>query len=159
MRRRTFLASLLAVALAASIAPAFGDMAPDTTDMQALRSAVQADKRGYVAAMLKLGPAEAKKFWPIYDQYQRARAGADARRAKAIVDVVGREGPLTDAYARTLAGELMAADEAEIKARRILQNRLMRAVSPRTAARYLQLEAKIRALEAYDIASSLPLVQ
>jgi outer membrane PBP1 activator LpoA protein len=159
MRRRTFLASLLAVALQAGIAPAFGDTAPEATDMQTLRSAVQADKRGYVAGMLKLSAAEAKKFWPIYDQYQRARAGADARRAKAIVDVVGREGPLTDAYARTLAGELMAADEAEIKARRILQNRLMRAVSPRTAARYLQLEAKIRALEAYDIASSLPLVQ
>jgi outer membrane PBP1 activator LpoA protein len=159
MRRRTVVASLLGVAVMAGIAPVFADTAPDTTDMQTLRAAVQADKRGYVSGMLKLGPAEAKKFWPIYDRYQRARAAADARRAKAIVDVVGREGPLTDAYARTLAGELMAADEAEIKARRILQNRLMRAVSPRTAARYLQLEAKIRALEAYDIASSLPLVQ
>ena len=127
--------------------------------VDAARQQLRDDKRGLVERNMQLTPAEAKKFWPIYDQYQRARAGADARRAKAIVDVVGREGPLTDAYARTLAGELMAADEAEIKARRILQNRLMRAVSPRTAARYLQLEAKIRALEAYEIASSLPLVQ
>jgi hypothetical protein len=127
--------------------------------MQSLRAAVQADKRGYVGRVLKLTDAEARKFWPIYNQYQRARAGADERRAKAIVDVVGREGALTDAYAKVLAGELMAADEAEIKARRTLQNRLMRSVRPRTAARYLQLESKIRAVEAYDIASSLPLVQ
>jgi hypothetical protein len=131
----------------------------DATDMQALRSAVQADKRAYGTSVLKLSDAEAKKFWPIYDRYQRARALADERRATAIVNVVGRDRPMTDAYAKTLAGELMAADEAEIKARRTLQNRLMRAVSARTAARYLQLEAKIRALEAYDIASSLPLVK
>jgi hypothetical protein len=53
----------------------------------------------------------------------------------------------------------MAADEAEIKARRILQNRLMRTVSPRTAARYLQLESRVRAVEAYDVATSLPLLK
>jgi Spy/CpxP family protein refolding chaperone len=156
--RRTVLATLFAAGLACA-APVLAQAPGDATDMQTLRSAVQADKRAYVAQMLKLSPAEAKKFWPIYDQYQRARAAADERRAKAIVDVVGRDQPMTNAYAKTLATELMAADEAEIKARRTLQNRLMRAVSPRTAARYLQLEAKIRAIEAYDIASSLPLVR
>ena len=157
--KRSVLASLLAIALIAGAGPSAGAAPGDVTDMESLRSAVQADKRDYVSSTLNLSPAEAKKFWPIYDRYQRARAAADERRAKAIVDVVGRDRPLTDPYAKTLAGELMAADEAEIKARRTLQNQLMRAVSPRTAARYLQLEAKIRALEAYDIASSLPLVQ
>jgi outer membrane PBP1 activator LpoA protein len=157
--KRTVLATALAAALLLGAGPAAAQNPSDTTDMQSLRSAVHADKRDYVARVLKLSDAEAKKFWPIYNQYQRARAAADERRAKAIVDVVGRDAALTDAYAKVLAGELMAADEAEIKARRTLQNRLMRSVRPRTAARYLQLESKIRAVEAYDIASSLPLVQ
>ena len=147
-----------AIVLAATAASA-ADKAGDVTDLEALRSAVQADKRGYVTRTLQLSDAEGRKFWPIYDQYQRARAGADERRTRAIVDVVGRERPMSDAYAKSLVTELMAADEAEIKARRTLQNRLLRAVSPRTAARYLQLESKIRAVEAYDIASSLPLVK
>jgi hypothetical protein len=43
--------------------------AADVTDMQALRAAVKADKRAFVAATLALTDAEAKKFWPIYDAY------------------------------------------------------------------------------------------
>ena len=35
----------------------------------------------------------------------------------------------------------------------------MRALPPRKAARYLQLESKIRAVEAYEIAQALPLVR
>ena len=65
---------------------------------------------------------------------------------------------MSDLYARNLATELMQADEAEIKARRTLQNKLMRVLPPRKAARYLQLESKIRAVEAYEIAAALPLV-
>ncbi len=47
------------------------DRVRDVTDMQALRAAVRADKKAYVASMLMLTPAEAKKFWPAYDAYQR----------------------------------------------------------------------------------------
>jgi hypothetical protein len=109
--------------------------------------------------VLRLSEAEAKRFWPIYERYQRARKAADERRTTAIVQAIGRDRPITDAYAKTLATELMAADEAEIKARRILQNRLMRTVSPRTAARYLQLESRVRAVESFDWATSLPLLK
>src|SRR5438045_9073914 len=42
----------------------------DVTDMQALRAAIKSDKKWFVAATLQLKPAEAKKFWPIYDTYQ-----------------------------------------------------------------------------------------
>ena len=102
--------------------------------MQALRAAVQADKRAYVASTLQLTDAEAKSFWPIYDLYQHSCDLADRRRTRAIVEVVGRDRPLTDAYARSVATELIGADEAEIKARRTLQNRLMSAL-PRARRR------------------------
>ena len=35
----------------------------------------------------------------------------------------------------------------------------MRALPPKKALRYLQLEAKIRAVQAYDIAQAIPLVK
>ena len=150
--------ALVAATLAAPLSRA-ADAGADVTDMQALQSAVKADKRGYVASVLKLNDAEAKKFWPIYDLYQKSLNLADRRRTRAIVEVVGTDRPMTDPYARSLATELIATDEAEIKARRTLQNRLMRALPPRKAARYLQLESKIRAVEAYEIAQALPLVK
>jgi len=66
---------------------------------------------------------------------------------------------VSDPYAKQIAKDLMAAEEAEVKARRTLYNRLIRAVPPKTALRYLQLEAKIRTVQAYDIAQAMPLVK
>lgn len=157
--RTTLRATVLALALALG-APAFAaDNGSDANELETLRSAVRADKRAYVAKALQLSDAEARKFWPIYDQYQRARQGSDERRTRAIVDLVGRSEPLSDAYVRSFMNEVTFADDQEVKARRTLQRRLLRAVSPRTAARYLQLESKIRAIEAYDIATSVPLIR
>ena len=130
-----------------------------------LREAVRADKKAFVAATLKLTDAEAKRFWPIYDAYQRDLDAVNRRRVLALTTLVGRDRPMSDIYARNLAGELLASDEAEIKLRRTLQNRLMsrtpgRVVMPPTkAARYLQLESKIRAYEDYDVAVNCPLIK
>lgn len=163
---RTMLAAAL-LALAVSGSPASLAQAPskstdksaDVTDLQQLRAAIQRDKRAFIAGKLNLTDAEARKFWPVYDTYQRALEAGDRRRSRAIIDVVGQDRPLTDAYAKQLASDLIAVDDAEIRARKTLQNRLMRVLPPRKAVRYLQLESKIRAVDAYDIAESLPLVR
>ena len=156
---RNFAAALLvAVAMAATPAPAQGQPAP-ANDMQALRAAVKADKRALVEKTLDLTPAEATKFWPIYDAYQRSvdmREPQDGARGRGLV---GFDRPLSDVFAKKLANEMIAADEAEIKARRTMQNKLMRALPPKKAARYLQLEGKIRAFQDYDLAVAIPLVK
>jgi hypothetical protein len=140
------------------------DTAADVTDMQALRKAVQTDRKALVAATLKLTDAEAKRFWPIYDAYQRDLDVANRRRVVAVEGLIGLDKPISDLYARSVATELLVVDENEIKLRRTLQNRLMRGVPtrvlpPRKAARYMQLEAKIRAVQAYDIAANIPLIR
>ncbi len=159
-----FAAALFAAGLIVAQLAWAEDKIADVTDMDALRASIRADKKGYVASILKLTPTEAKRFWPIYDNYQRIADAANRRRSVAVEAIVGLDKPVTDAYARNLANELIAADEEEIRARRALSNRLMRGVPtrvlpPRKAARYLQLESKVRAMQAYDIASGIPLVK
>ena len=127
--------------------------------MAALRAAVQADKKALVARTLDLTAAEAKKFWPAFDAYQRSLDAANRRRVVVVEELIGTDRPLSDLHAKNLANELIAADEAEIKARRTLHNRVMRALPDKKAARYLQLEGKIRAAQAYDVAATIPLVK
>jgi hypothetical protein len=131
----------------------------EVTDMEALRTAVKADKKAFVAATLALTDAEAKKFWPIYDAYQRAVDLANRKRNLAIQGLIGRDKPLTDLYAKALLKDLFDSDDTEIAARRTMQNRLLRALPAKKVARYLQLEAKIRATQAYDMATTFPLVK
>ena len=157
--KSTVLAVLLAaVSLAGPLALA-QDKRGDLTDIDALRKAVRADKKALVASKVELTDAEAKKFWPLYDAYQRVLEAASRQRAVAMEDLLGTDKPLSDLYAKTLAAELIAADENEIKARRKLQNAVMKALPPKKAARYLQLENKIRAYQAYDIAAAFPLIR
>ena len=131
----------------------------DVTDLQALRTAVRADKKAFVASTMQLTDTEAKKFWPAYDAYQGSLNMANRERILAIEGLIGWDKPLSDLYAKNLAMDVVAADEMEIKARRTLYNRVMKALPAKKAARYLQLEAKIRAVQAYDIALAIPLVK
>ena len=133
--------------------------AADVTDMQALRTAVKADKRAFVAATLALNDAEAKKFWPIYDAYQRSLNQTGRRRVVALQELMFRDKAMTNLAAKQYANELLAVDDAEIKARKSMRNRVMRALPPTKAARYMQLEEKIRAVEDYDEASVVPLAR
>jgi Spy/CpxP family protein refolding chaperone len=146
------------LAFAAMSATAQGQAAP-ANDMQALRNAVKADKKALVAKTLDLTPAEAKKFWPIYDAYQRALDVSNRQVALAVESLVTFDRPVSDAFGKQLANELIVADENEIKARRKMQNSLMRALPPKKAARYMQLEGKIRAFQDYDLAVAIPLIK
>jgi hypothetical protein len=152
-------AAMLFACIAMSSSLALAQTSADTTDMRALRAAVKADKRALVATTLGLSDAEAKKFWPIYSSYQRSLDAANRIRVIALEGVLSRNGPITEGYARQLAADLLAADEAEVKARRTLYTRLMRAIPAIKAARYLQLESKIRAFQDYDLAVEFPLIR
>jgi hypothetical protein len=159
--KNTLGAICLAAALAATaVSTAMAADSPaDLTDMAALRSAVQADKKALVASTLKLTDAEAKKFWPIYDSYQR-KLDLNNRRVTLVLEgLIAHDKPITDAYAKNIVTELMLVEEANVKARRTMHNRVTKALPAKKAARYLQLENKIRAVEAYDIAAAIPLVQ
>ena len=70
MKRHLAAVLFMAVAMTTTSASAQGQPTP-ANDMQALRTAVKADKRALVTKTLDLTPAEAAKFWPIYDAYQR----------------------------------------------------------------------------------------
>ena len=157
MNRLLAVVILAIAATTAQFASAQGNAA-DVTDMQALRDAVKADKKAFIASKLDLTPAEASKFWPIYDQYQRALAVVAQQRAVSLEGMLSRGQPMTNPYAKQLASATIAADDAELRARHRLYNRLLRVLPAIKAARYLQLEGKIRAAHAYDLAETIPLI-
>ena len=150
---------LLAFAAVAALPAWAQGNAADVTDMQALRTAVRTDKKAFVASVLKLTDAEAKKFWPAYDAYQRTFDMTNREKSVTLEGVIAQDKPISDPYAKQIAKDVIAADEVEVKARRTLYNRLLKAVPAKKALQYLQLEAKIRAVQAYDVAQAIPLVK
>ena len=153
------LAVAVAVAVIASPLARAQDAVSGVTDLATLRTAVQADKKAFVAATLQLSDAEAKKFWPIYADYQRDLEAANRKRTRALEGVIALDKPMSEPFARNLGKDLLAADEDELRARRAAQTRVLKVLPAPKAVRYLQLESKIRAVQAYDVAMAFPLAK
>ena len=90
---------LFAIALIATSAWA-EEKSADVIDMQALRKAVQTDRKALVASALALTDTEAKRFWPLYDAYQRDVDMSNRKRVVALTTLVAQDKPLSDLYAK-----------------------------------------------------------
>ena len=152
---------ILAVVLASS--PAYAQskaaLAAPADNMQILREKLKADKKLLVAANMELTEAEAKKFWPLYEEYQKELAKINDQLATTITAYAKEynAGSLTDKKAIELTNQAIAIDESENRLKRAFVPKLAKALPGRKAARYLQVENKVRALVKYEIAGEVPL--
>lgn len=151
---------LILCAVALTAAPAFAQEQQADTNMQILLEKIKADKKVVVAANMELTEPEGKAFWPIYDAYQKDLQAINQRLEKTILtyaDAYNKKS-LTDAQAKQLTDEVLAIDQAELTLRKTYADRLERAIPGTKAARYLQIENKIRAAIRYQLAAGIPLV-
>ena len=130
------------------------------TNMQILRDKIKSDKKLVVAANMDLTEAEGKKFWPVYDAYQKDLQSINERLKKVVLDYADayNNNSLTDAQAKKLTDEALAIEADEAKMRKDYWVKLNGVVPAKKAARYLQIENKIRAVIRYDLADGIPLV-
>lgn len=157
------LIAAIALALSATlVTPVFADSKTSgEANMKILRDKIKADKKLVVAANMALTDAEAKKFWPIYDGYQKTLAGLNKRLAKVIVEYAeaDEKGAVTDALAKKLIDEAIKIDQDIAKARASVAKKLSPVLPGRKLARYMQIESKIRAAINYELAAGIPLIQ
>ena len=133
----------------------------NTTNMEILRQKVKADKKLVVAANLQLTDAEGTAFWPVYEAYQKALQQLNPRMTAMIESYASayNKGPIANDVAKKLLDESVAIDDAEVKAKSALAPKVMGVLPAAKAARYIQIENKIRAAIRYELAAGIPLVQ
>jgi hypothetical protein len=155
-----FVASLLVASGGATTLFAQDRSASDA-NMQILRDKVKADKKLMVAANMELTDAEAKAFWPVYESYQKDLQALNERLKKTILSYADayNNNKLTDQSAKKLSDEVIAIDEDEVKLRKAYSAKLAGVLPGKKAARYLQIENKVRALLRYELAAEIPLVE
>jgi hypothetical protein len=157
MMERFIVAFAVAIALATPAMP----QSAANTNMDILVQKVKADKKLVVAQNLELSDAEGAKFWPVYDAYQKDLQQINQRLAAAIQAYADayNKGPITDESAKKLLDQALAVDDAEAKLKTALVPKVMAVLPAMKAARYIQIESKIRAALRYELAAGIPLVQ
>ena len=148
-------------AIAAGLAASAMAQTAGTTNMEILRQKIKADKKLVVAENLKLTDAEGTTFWPVYDAYQKDLQAINQRLTAAILAYADayNKGPVTNETAKRLLEESLAIDEAEAKLKSASAPKILAALPATKAARYIQIENKIRAAVRYELAAGIPLVE
>ena len=130
-------------------------------NMQILREKIKADKKLLVATNMELTEAEAKNFWPIYEDYQKDLQKINERLIQALQSYAAdyKNKSMTNEKAKKLTDEYLSIEQAEVKLKSSSVPKLSKALPATKVARYLQIENKIRAVIKYDLAATVPLVQ
>ena len=142
-------------------APAQPAAAAPADNMQILRDKVAADKKVVVAAAMELTEAEAKGFWPVYEQYQKELYKINDGIATLISGYAKEYNAksLTDEKAKQLVDRSIVLEEQEVKLKKSFVPKLSKVLPGLKVARYIQLENKVRALVKYELAAEIPLTQ
>jgi hypothetical protein len=121
------------------------------------REAVENQRRVLVAGSLRLSDAEAKAFWPLYDDYEKERRPYDERANKLLADFLAQAATLSDAQAKAMVEEAFRIDEGRVKVRRAWYDRMAKAIPPRQLARFYQIENKLDSVVRADLSKQVPL--
>lgn len=169
MHRLTATLALLAlltilptVAAAQTPAPLSADATRDlnlSAYTQLLRSDIRAQKSAVISEVMQFTPAEGEVFWPIYREYEAELAKANDDRIALISEYTSKYSTLTDEVADRLARRALELETQRQALKVRYYDRLQKALSAKTAARFIQVENQILLLLDLQIAASLPIVE
>jgi len=153
--------TLVLVGLVMVMVSAFTAAAQDkpADNMQIVLEKVRADKKLLVAENMQLTEAEAKAFWPVYNQYQDELFLLRTRTAKLIKDYADAYQKITNDTAKKLLDEFIAIENLGPKLRQAYLPKFRKVLPETKVARYYQIENKINAALIYELAASIPLAK
>jgi hypothetical protein len=139
--------------------PAQGDK--PASNLEIIHDKLKADKKLIVAKYMALTESEAKKFWPVYEEYQKDLQRTNERLRGLLESYAAdyKNKSLTDEKAKKLLDEWISIEQDEGKRRSTFAPKVLQALPVKKAARYLQIENEYRILLRYDLAATVPLVQ
>jgi hypothetical protein len=131
------------------------------SNLEIIHDKLKADKKLIVAKYMELTESEAQKFWPVYDDYQKDLQRSNERLRSLLESYAAdyKSKSLTDEKAKKLLDDWIALEQEEGKRRSAFAPKVLQALPPKKAARYLQIENEFRILLRYDLAATVPLVQ
>lgn len=122
-----------------------------------LRSDVRAEKVAIITEVMGFTDKEDEAFWPIYRQYDVEMAKLGDERVALIADYAKNYANVTNEVADRLASRALELEARRQELKGQVYQKVKNALSPLTAARFLQVEHQLLLLIDLQIAASLPI--
>lgn len=154
----------LTLPLAAQAAPAAEVDDNILNYLQLLRSDFNSAKVELVNRIMKLSEADAKKFWPLYREYENELGRLSIQRAEFIAEFIkhheaGVQGtPEGNDRAKDMARRWFKVQRARLDLLEKYHRKIQKALTPVQAGQFLQIEHQIGLFVDVTIASEMPIV-
>lgn len=161
MRRAASLLLILtidAVAISVALAQSTGSQL-QSSQQQLDIAAAKAQRKAIVSQNMYLTDAQAKKFWPLYDAYERRMDRIEDRHIREIKNYVASYRNLTDTDANEKLDEVLAIQQARLQTQQEFVPKFRAALPGVLVTRFFQIDSKMRAMVQCNIAQMVPLAQ
>jgi hypothetical protein len=130
-----------------------------TGALELTRAAIQAERRNLVAVNMGLSATEGEVFWPLYREYRRAMAEVGDRQLDLITSYAEHYPDVGEERAESLLDEALAVEKQALEVRRTYLKRLTKVLPATKVARFYQIENRLDAVVAVELAAEIPLVR
>ncbi len=130
-----------------------------TDYIELMRKNVAAEKTAIITDAMNFTEEESEIFWPIYREYDFERDKIDDQRIALIKDYAANFEVITDEKADEISKRSFKNREQALKLEKKYYEKMAKALSPRTASRFFQLDAQINSLISLQVSSELPLIE
>jgi type II secretory pathway component PulJ len=124
-----------------------------------LREDIQKQKVAIVSQLMQLSPEQAAAFWPVYNEYSKGLSALGDLRVRGIKEYAANFNSLSDEKATELANMRFDYEEKLLALKKKYFGDLSKAVGPKLAARFFQVENQLLDVVDLQVASSLPVIQ
>jgi len=137
-----------------------GAVAQNTGSQQQLDlAAARAQRKAIVGQNMYLTDAQARKFWPLYDAYEKRMDQIEDRHIREIKNYVASYKNLTDANADQKLDEVLAIQQARLQTQQEYVPKFRAELPGVLVTRFFQIDNKMRAMVQCNIAQMVPLAQ
>ena len=128
--------------------------------LQLLRSDFNSAKVELVNGIMKLSADDAKKFWPIYREYENELGKQAIDRAELIAQFVQshRDGTFDNTKAKDMAKRFFKAQRARLDLLEEYHGKIEKTLTSLQAGQFLQIENQINIFIDMTIAAEMPAV-
>jgi hypothetical protein len=128
------------------------------TDIQLLRSDLQTGKKKVIADTMQFTDSESSAFWPVYRDYEYGQQVIGDERAKLIKDYLVKYDTLDNGAAKSMVDQMIDIDQELLTLREQFWPQFVKALGPKRAAKFYQVDNRLSLLVNTQLSSNIPLI-
>ena len=128
------------------------------SDIQLLRSDVQASKSDIITHTMQFNDTQSQAFWPVYRDYSRDQQAIGDKRVQLVKDYAQKIDTMDDATASDLAKRQLEIENDTVKLRNEYWPKFAKAIGAKQAAKFYQVDNRLSLMINLELASNVPLI-